>query len=84
VTQRIPSEVPVRLDRIEIDLERIILLGETDSSKEIDTLTTALKGHRCFQEVSPGKVEKTREGQKVTFRLDIQVQCPGETTGPET
>jgi general secretion pathway protein L len=83
VTQQLPSEVPVKLDRIEIDLERIILLGETDSSKEIDTLTTALKGHRCFREVSPGKVEKTRDGQKMTFRLDIQVQCPGET-GPET
>jgi general secretion pathway protein L len=83
VTQRIPAEVPVKLDRIQIDLERIILQGETDSSKEIDTLTTALKGHRCFREVNPGKVEKTRDGQKVTFRLDIQVQCPGET-GTET
>jgi general secretion pathway protein L len=83
VTQRIPSEVPVKLDRIQIDLERIILQGETNSSREIDTLTTAIKGHRCFKEVSPGKVEKTRDGQKVTFRLDIQVQCP-EQSGAET
>ncbi|WP_225410649.1 pilus assembly protein PilM [Stigmatella hybrida] len=78
VTQRIPAEVPVKLDRIQIDLERIILQGETDSSKEIDTLTTALKGHRCFKEVNPGKVEKTRDGSKVSFRLDIQVQCPNQ------
>lgn len=78
VTQRIPAETPVRLERIQIDMERIILQGETDSSKEIDTLTTALKGHRCFREVSPGKVEKTRDGQKVSFRLDIQVQCPDQ------
>jgi general secretion pathway protein L len=83
VTQRIPTEVPVKLDRIQIDLDRIIIQGETDSSKEIDTLTTALKGHRCFKEVSPGKVEKTRDGQKVTFRLDIQVQCPDQA-GAET
>jgi general secretion pathway protein L len=83
VTQRIPAEVPVKVERIQIDLERIILQGETNSSKEIDTLTTALKGHRCFKEVNPGKVEKTRDGQKVTFRLDIQVQCP-EQTGAET
>jgi general secretion pathway protein L len=78
VTQRIPAEVPVKLDRIQIDLERIILQGETTSSKEIDTLTTALKGHRCFKEVNPGKVEKTRDGSKVSFRLDIQVQCPNQ------
>jgi general secretion pathway protein L len=84
VTQRIPPEVPVKLDRIQIDLERIILQGETDSSKEIDTLTTAIKGHRCFKEVSPGKMEKTRDGQKVAFRLDIQVQCPDQPSGSET
>jgi general secretion pathway protein L len=83
VTQRIPTEVPVQLDRIQIDLDRIILSGQTNSSKEIDTLTTALKGHRCFKEITPGKVEKTRDGQKVTFRLDIQVQCP-EQPGAET
>jgi general secretion pathway protein L len=83
VTQKIPPEVPVKIDRVQIDLERIILQGETDSSKEIDTLTTALKTHRCFREVNPGKVEKTRDGQKVTFRLDIQVQCPDQS-GAET
>jgi general secretion pathway protein L len=83
VTQKIPPEVPVKIERIQIDLERVILQGETDSSKEIDTLTTALKTHRCFREVNPGKVEKTRDGQKVTFRLDIQVQCPDQP-GAET
>lgn len=83
VTQRIPAEVPVKVERVQIDLDRIILQGETNSSKEIDTLTTALKGHRCFKEVNPGKVEKTRDGQKVTFRLDIQVQCP-EQAGAES
>jgi general secretion pathway protein L len=47
----------------------------TDSSKQIDTIAAALRGHRCFKEVKEGKVEKTREGNKVSFRLDIQVQC---------
>jgi general secretion pathway protein L len=28
--------------------------------------------------VQEGKVERTRDGQKVTFRLSIQVQCPAE------
>ncbi|MDY7225448.1 pilus assembly protein PilM [Hyalangium rubrum] len=83
VTQRIPADVPVKLDRIQIDLERVILQGETKSSKEIDTLTQAIKGHRCFKEVNQGKVERTRDGQNVTFRLDIQVNCP-EQTGAET
>jgi general secretion pathway protein L len=83
VTQRIPADLPVKLDRIQIDLERIILQGETKSSKEIDTLTKAIQGHTCFKEVNQGKVEKTRDGQNVTFRLDIQVSCP-EQAGAES
>ncbi|MBJ6763161.1 pilus assembly protein PilM [Myxococcaceae bacterium JPH2] len=84
VTQRIPPEIPVKFDRIQIDLDRIILQGETDSSKQIDALSTALKNHRCFKEVKEGKVEKTRDGQKLSFRLDVQVQCPGEQQGGES
>ena len=78
MTQRVPADVPVTFDRIDIDLERITVRGETDSSKQIDTIATALKGHRCFKEVKEGKVEKTRDGSKVTFRLDIQVQGPDQ------
>ncbi|HEX8433662.1 pilus assembly protein PilM [Archangium sp.] len=81
MTQRVPADVAVTFDRIDIDLERITVRGETDSSKQIDTIATALKGHRCFKEVKEGKVEKTREGNKVTFRLDIQVQCPEQAQG---
>jgi general secretion pathway protein L len=75
LTQRVPADVAVTFDRIDIDLERISVRGVTDSSKQVDTIATALRGHRCFKEVKEGKVEKTREGNKVSFRLDIQVQC---------
>ncbi|MCP3141366.1 pilus assembly protein PilM [Pyxidicoccus xibeiensis] len=81
VTQRVPADVPVKFDRIQIDLDRVILQGETDSSKQIDTLSNAIKGHACFKDVRQGKVEKTRDGNKVSFRLDVQVQCPGEQGG---
>jgi general secretion pathway protein L len=78
-TQRVPADVPVTFERIDIDLERISVRGTTDSSKQIDTIAAAIRGHRCFKEVKEGKVEKTREGNKVSFRLDIQVQCPEQT-----
>jgi general secretion pathway protein L len=81
VTQRVPEDVPVKFDRIQIDLDRLILQGETDSSKQVDTLSNAIKGHNCFKDVRQGKVERTRDGSKVTFRLDVQVQCPGGQGG---
>ncbi len=73
-------EVPVSkyydAERFDIEMERITLRGETENSSQIDTIATALKGHRCFKEVKEGKVEKSRDGQKTLFSLDIQVQCP--------
>ncbi|XXF75984.1 pilus assembly protein PilM [Myxococcaceae bacterium GXIMD 01537] len=83
VTQRVPENMKVKFDRIQIDLERITLQGETDSTKEIDLLSTELKKYRCFRDVKAGKVEKTRDGQKFSFRLDVQVQCP-EQQGAES
>ena len=83
MTQRVPADVLVTFDRIDIDLERISVRGLTDSSKQIDTISTALRGHRCFKEVKEGKVEKTRDGNKVSFRLDIQVQCPEQARAGE-
>jgi general secretion pathway protein L len=78
LSTRMPAEAPITFDRIEVYLDRIVLRGETDSSKQIDTLSTALKGYHCFKDVKEGKVEKTKDGQKVTFRMDVQVQCPDD------
>lgn len=76
LTAKVPNDTPVTFDRIVIDLDRITLQGQTDSSKQIDRITSALKTYKCFREVKEGKVEKSKDGQHVNFRLDIQVECP--------
>ncbi|MFZ5471063.1 MAG: pilus assembly protein PilM [Myxococcota bacterium] len=76
LAQRMPSEVPVTMDQVVVDLDRVTVRLETDSSKQVDKITSALKSFRCFKEVQEGKVEKSKDGSKVTFRLDIQVECP--------
>jgi general secretion pathway protein L len=83
LTARIPADVPVTFDQVVVDLDRITLRGETDSSKQIDRVTTAIKGFHCFSEVKEGKVEKSKDGQKVAFRLDIQVECPEDGPAPQ-
>ena len=64
-----------------VDLERISLRGQTESTKDVDLLTNAFKGFRCFHDVKQGKLEKTKDGSKVLFRLEIQVECPAEQAG---
>lgn len=78
LVERTPADVSVKFDQIVVDTERITVRGETDSSKQVDRLTSALKSYRCFQEIKQGKVEKAKGGQKMSFNLDIQVECPGE------
>lgn len=83
LSSRMPSDAPITFDRIEVYLDRIVLRGEAENSKQIDSLDTALRGYECFKEVKEGKVEKTKDGQRVTFRMDVQVQCPDKDSKGE-
>jgi general secretion pathway protein L len=75
VSTRLPQEIPVKLDQVLVDLDRVQLRGETDSSKSIDKMAAALKAFRCFRDVKEGKVERTKDGARVTFQLDVLVDC---------
>jgi general secretion pathway protein L len=83
MTERMPPDVTVTFDQIVVDLDRISLRGETGSSKLVDRITSSLKGYRCFQEVKQGKLEKSKDGKSVNFRLDIQVACPEQGAAPQ-
>lgn len=83
LTNRLPTDIPLTVDQLVVDLDRITVRCETDSSKQVDKITTALKSFKCFKEIKEGKVEKSKDGQKVTFRLDIQVECPEPRGTPQ-
>jgi general secretion pathway protein L len=78
LTQRVPADMTVSLDQIQVDLDRISVRCETASNKSMEDLIAALKGYKCFQEITEGKVEKSKDGSKVSTRLEIQVACPNE------
>jgi general secretion pathway protein L len=82
-SQRIPSDVTVTFDRLEIDLDRVMLQGDTDSTKQIDRISSGLKSFRCFHEIKQGKVEKSKDGRRINFRLDVQIECPEQGTNPQ-
>jgi general secretion pathway protein L len=77
------EKVSVKLTETEVQLERIRVRGETDGFEGVDKLVGQLKGFRCFPEIKPGKVQKTKDGNKVQFDLDIRVACPEEGTKEE-
>ena len=81
VAARVPPDMTLKLDQVVVDLDRVQMRGETDSSKSIDRLSAALKAFRCFRDVKEGKVERTKDGAHVSFQLDVLVDC-GETAPP--
>jgi general secretion pathway protein L len=78
LTSRVPASIPVTLDQIVIDLDRVSVRCEAANSKNMEELIAALKQYKCFKEIKEGRVEKSKDGAKVTFRLDIQVECSDE------
>ncbi len=80
LTTRLPADVPLTLSRIVIDLDRITLMCETDSSKHIEDIISALQADKCFKDVKEGKLDKNKDGSKVTVGLDISVECPEDTS----
>ena len=76
LTQRIPSDTAVTFDQIIIDADRISLRGETESSKQIDGIAAGIRTFRCFRNTTVSKVQKTKDGQHVSFALDVQIECP--------
>lgn len=80
VSQRIPADSPVTIDRVTVDLDRIELVCQAPSVKQMEDIITALKTYKCFKEISEGKVEKSKDGTKVSFRLDVKVECPEDST----
>jgi general secretion pathway protein L len=79
LTAHVPPDMNVTFDQMTIDLERISLRCETENSKNLEELISALKTYKCFKEVNEGRVEKSKDGTKVSSRLDIQVECPTDT-----
>jgi general secretion pathway protein L len=79
-TRALPTDFPVTTDQVSVDLDRITCRLETDSSKHVEDIVAALKNEKCFREVKEGKLEKNKDGSKVQFRLDIQVECPAESS----
>jgi general secretion pathway protein L len=83
LSDHIPDDLNVKFNQMDIDLERVTLKGEVDTPRQIDVLEHALKNSACFKEVQEGKIEKATKGSGVSFRLEVQVQCPGEEVAHE-
>jgi general secretion pathway protein L len=83
LTQHVPPEMKITFDQVVVSLDQLSVRCEATESKDMEDLMAALKQYRCFKEIREGKLEKSKDGSKVSFRLEIQVECPEESSGQQ-
>lgn len=83
LAERIPDDIPLTLEQVSVDLDRMSLRCETATSKQVEDVVALLKATPCFKDVKEGKLEKSKDGAKVSFRLDIQIECPDDRAAGE-
>jgi Tfp pilus assembly PilM family ATPase len=79
ISQRVPKDTKVDINKINIQAKKTTLQGEIDNAGDVDDITTALKSFECFKEMKPGSVKQitSRDGtQRHDFTLDIETTCP--------
>ena len=74
VANRIPADVKVKFDKIDLAREKLHLEGSTDSAENVDRMVNALKSSACFQDAKPG-ASRRRADSKFEFSIDAGLTC---------
>jgi general secretion pathway protein L len=74
LSDRVPAEVKVRFEKIDVTRDKLHLEGSTDSAESVDKLVAGLKGSRCFGEAHSGSARRRPDG-KFEFSVDSGLSC---------
>jgi len=75
LAERVPAEVPLRLERIEVTKDKLHLQGTTDAAENVDRIVAGLKASRCFADVRSGGARRRGNDGKFEFSIDSSLTC---------
>jgi general secretion pathway protein L len=75
LAERVPAEVPLRLDRMEVTRDKLHVEGTTDNAESVDKIVSALKASRCFGDARSGSARKRASDGKFEFSIDAGLTC---------
>jgi general secretion pathway protein L len=75
LAERVPAEVPLRFERIEVTKEKLHLQGTTDAAENVDRIVAGLKTSRCFGDVRSGGARRRGNDGKFEFSIDSSLTC---------
>ena len=77
---RMPPEINVKNNELDIKPEAIRLKGKAINFDEVDKIVAALVDGRCFTKVEKGKARKLKEG--VEFQISMNIDCEANPGKP--
>ena len=75
LADRVPHDIPLKLERIEISREKLHLQGTTDAAENVDKVVTALRRGRCFGDARSGGARRRSSDGKFEFTIDSALTC---------
>jgi len=75
LTEKVPEEVPLRFERIEVTKDKLHLQGTTDSPENVDRIVAALKNSRCFADARSGGARRRGTDSRFEFSIDASLTC---------
>jgi general secretion pathway protein L len=75
LSERVPADLTLRLDRIEVTRDKLVLQGTTDTAENVDKVVSALRGSRCFGDVRSGGARRRGSDGKFEFSVDSSLTC---------
>jgi general secretion pathway protein L len=74
LSERVPADLKVRLEKIDLTREKLHLEGTVDGAQNVDALVAGLKGSRCFTDARSGSARRRGDG-KFEFTIDSGLTC---------
>jgi general secretion pathway protein L len=75
LAERVPPDVKVRFDRIEVTRDKLHLEGATEAAENVDKIVSALRQSRCFGDARSGSARKRASDGKFEFSVDSGLTC---------
>jgi general secretion pathway protein L len=75
LAEKVPAQVPLRFERIEVTKDKLHLQGTTEAPENVDRIVSGLKGSRCFADARSGGARRRTNDGKFEFSIDASLTC---------
>ncbi|MGD9174815.1 MAG: hypothetical protein PVF29_11670, partial [Desulfobacterales bacterium] len=73
ISEKIPANITVNLNRLVIQPENVLISGTTDTYESVDTIKSRLESIQQFEKVTISSANLDRTGKEVQFMLKVEL-----------